>query len=242
MCIIAIQPKGIKIKENILRNCWEANNDGGGIMYVDKGEIIVQRELHNFSEFMRIKKQADKLGGNIILHFRIATSGGINEKNLHPFKINNSVYFCHNGILDINVPLNSPINDTQIFNNHFMKGLPYDFYKNTTIMQLLEYSIGDRNKFVFLDNTDQFHILNEGAGIWDEGAWYSNMSYKKYDYKHTGIKTKFIPNKYWEEDDDFCTCESCDELVSIDDIQYDEYFDIMICQKCKESIIEYSLK
>ena len=123
-----------------------------------------------------------------------------------------------------------------------MKGLPYDFYKNNTIMQLLEYSIGDRNKFVFLDNSGEFHILNEGAGIWDEGVWYSNMSYKKYDNRITTNKTKFVPNKYWDDADDLCTCESCDEIVSIDEIQYDEYFDIMICQKCKESIIEYSLK
>ena len=242
MCIIAIQPTGTKIKESILRNCWESNNDGAGIMYVDNGKIIVKRELHNFSEFMRIKKQADKTGGNIILHFRIATSGGINEKNLHPFKINESVYFCHNGILDIDVPLNSPINDTQIFNNYYMKGLPYDFYKNTTIMQLLEYSIGERNKFVFLDNTGEFYILNEGAGTWDEGAWYSNLSYKKYNTTDMISKSKYVPYSNWDEGDDLCTCESCDEIVNIEEIEYDEYFDIMICQKCKESLLEYSVK
>jgi glutamine amidotransferase len=242
MCIIAIQPKGIKIKENILRTCWDANNDGAGIMYVDNGKIIVQRELHDFSEFMRLKKHADKINGNIILHFRIATSGGINEKNLHPFKVNEHVYFCHNGILDIDVPANSPINDTQIFNNYFMKGLPTDFCNNSATMQLLEYSIGDRNKFVFLDSSGEFHILNEGAGMWDEGVWYSNLSYKKYDYKNVHEKSNYVPNKYWDDADDLCTCESCDEIVSIDEIEYDEYFDIMICRKCKDSILEYSLK
>lgn len=242
MCIIAIQPTGTKIKENILRTCWDANNDGAGIMYVDNGKIIVQRELHNFNEFMRIKRNADKIGGNIVLHFRIATSGGINEKNLHPFKINESVYFCHNGILDINVPINSPINDTQIFNNYFMKGLPTQFYNNNAIMQLLEYSIGERNKFVFLDNTGQFHILNERAGIWDEGAWYSNQSYKKYDYKNTYSKKKTNMSNLWDDVGDLCACESCDEIVNSCDIEYDNYFDIMLCKKCKESITDYSIK
>ena len=246
MCIIAIQPKGIKIKENILRNCWESNNDGAGIMYVENNKIIVQRELHDFNEFMRIKRNADKTNGNIVIHFRIATSGGINEKNLHPFKVNESVYFCHNGILDIDVPANSPINDTQIFNNYFMKGLPVDFVNNSSTMQLLEYSIGTRNKFVFLDITGQFHILNERAGRWDNGIWYSNDSYKRDIYSNYPKFSKNAPFDALDidedEDTDFCVCESCDDIVNVDDIQYDNYFDIMICKKCKDSILEYSLK
>lgn len=245
MCIIAIQPIGTKIKENILRNCWESNNDGAGIMYVENGKIIVQRELHNFNEFMRIKRNADRIGGNIVIHFRIATSGGINEKNLHPFKINESIYFCHNGILDIDVPINSPINDTQIFNNYFMKGLPVDFVNNNAIMQLLEYSIGDRNKFVFLDSSGQFHVLNERAGKWDNGIWYSNESYKRYPtygYSKYNKKSIFEPIEEELETTEFCVCESCDDIVDINDIKYDNYFDIMICENCKESILDSQLK
>ncbi len=75
MCIIAIQPMGVKIKENILKNCWDSNNDGAGIMYVENGKIIVQREMHSFSDFMKLKRHADKQNSNIVMHFRIATSG-----------------------------------------------------------------------------------------------------------------------------------------------------------------------
>ncbi len=45
MCIIAIQPIGVKIKESILKNCWHANKDGAGIMYVENGKIIVNKDV-----------------------------------------------------------------------------------------------------------------------------------------------------------------------------------------------------
>ena len=244
MCIIAIQPQGVKIKENILKNCWDANNDGVGIMYSDNGKIIVNREMHSFNEFMKLKKQADKLNTNIVIHFRIATSGGVNEHNCHPFKVNDNVYFCHNGILDIKVPTDSKINDTQIFNNAFMRGLDANFVQNDTIMQLLEYSIGNRNKFVFLDSQGQFYILNENAGTWDSGAWFSNNSYKSSPYQY------YKPNKKWntkpfseivsniDDNEELMECESCNELHFIDNMVHDNYFDMLLCKSCNEYCVD----
>jgi hypothetical protein len=67
MCIIAIQPMGVKIKESTLKNCWDANKDGAGIMYVENGKIIVNKEMHSFSEFMKLKKHADKENLHVIV-------------------------------------------------------------------------------------------------------------------------------------------------------------------------------
>ena len=228
-----------------MRNCWDANNDGVGIMYSDNGKIIVNREMHSFNEFMKLKKQADKLNTNIVIHFRIATSGGVNEHNCHPFRVNNNLYFCHNGILDIKVPLDSKINDTQIFNNAFMKGLPTNFVKDNTIMSLLEYSIGNRNKFVFLDNEGQFYILNESAGKWDNGAWFSNDSYKDSPYRNYKTTKKWGKSTFSEllsEDDEMknelIMCESCNEVHFAEDIVHDKYFDLMLCKGCNEYCVD----
>ena len=242
MCIIAIQPLGVKIKESVLKNCWDANKDGAGIMYVDNGKIIVNKEMHSFNEFMKLKKHADKVHSNIVMHFRIATSGGINDHNCHPFKINNDLYFCHNGILDIDVPKNSNINDTQIFNNSFMKGLPNNFVQNDTIMSLLEYTIGIRNKFVFMDVSGQFYILNENVGKWDNGAWYSNESYKRQSFTYYPKKWDFYAkdkkdNSYSIEDE-LEMCESCNEMHLIDDMVHDNYFDMLLCQDCNKFVLE----
>ena len=243
MCIIAIQPLGVKIKESTLKNCWDANKDGAGIMYVENGKLIVNKVMQSFQEFMKVKKHADKMGCNIVMHFRIATSGGINERNCHPFKVNNDLYFCHNGILDIDVPLNSTINDTQIFNNSFMRGLPDNFVQNDTIMNLIEFTIGNRNKFVFMDASGQFYILNENAGTWDNGAWFSNNSYKSSPYQYnTGAKwhkgKKYSYPYELEKTDELMQCESCNEIHLKDDMVHESYFDMMLCSDCYQFCIE----
>ena len=183
MCVIAIQPRGIQISKEHLENCWDNNNHGAGIMYAVNGKVIVKKEMKSFDAFYSHIVEASAHDTSVVIHFRIATSGGINDYNCHPFKVHKNLYFCHNGILDIDVPKGSKENDTQIFNNGLMKPLPYNFYKNNAIMNVLEFTIGSGNKFVFLDDAGDFFILNEKAGEWSEdGAWFSNTSYKRSSY------------------------------------------------------------
>ena len=79
-----------------------------------------------------------------------------------------------------------------------MKPLPYNFYKNNAIMNVLEYTIGNGNKFVFLDDKGDFYILNEKAGEWSEdGAWFSNTSYKRSAYSYYG---KYSSYNDWADD------------------------------------------
>lgn len=220
MCIIAIQPKNEIISEQTLANCWDNNNDGAGIMYAIDGKIIVHKELHSFDKFLSYKKQVDKLNVNIVLHFRISTSGMIDKNNIHPFKVNENLYFCHNGILDINVPIGSKINDTQIYNNVFMKGMNPRFIYNESTRNLIQYSI-NKNKFVFLDNKGEFFILNEQLGTWDENKWFSNDSYL-YSYNYKSGKN------YGYFDSLECECCSCKN----NELKYSKEWDIMICPSC----------
>lgn len=197
MCVIAIQPRGNRISRQELKNCWDNNSHGAGLMYSDNGKIIVNKEMSSFDKFMTYVEEASKHDSAVVIHFRIATSGGINDYNCHPFRVHKNLYFCHNGILDIDVPVGSKENDTQIFNNNLMKPLPYNFYKNNAIMNVLEYTIGSGNKFVFLDDKGDYYILNEQAGEWSEnGAWFSNTSYKREKVVYSK------PYKYsaWEDD------------------------------------------
>jgi predicted glutamine amidotransferase len=229
MCIIAIQPIGKKIKDSTLRNCWDNNNDGAGIMYAMDGKVIVHKELYSFEKFLAHKKQIDKLGVNIVLHFRISTSGMIDKNNIHPFKVNENLYFCHNGILDIHVPNDSKVNDTQIYNNVFLKGMHPKFIYNESTRNLIQYSIGQRNKFVFLDNKGQFFILNEQQGSWVDGVWYSNetysYSYKGYSYK--AKSTKIQPPTFEPAE-----CECCGCLHT--ELMYSTEWDMDICPSCIE--------
>lgn len=247
MCIIAIQTSGNFIGKKTLRNCWDNNGDGAGIMYANDGKIVVKKELDSFETFMQYKKEADKIGGNIIMHFRISTSAGINLNNIHPFKINSELQFCHNGILDIHVPKNSSINDTQIFNNTILRNLPKGFQHNHSIMQLIESRIGDRNKFVMLDNAGQYYIINEIAGTWDAGNWFSNTSYL-YSYSnvitsnyYTKDKTsKKAVNDFWSYNDiqttenEYSKCDCCYSTYNKHELIYDKYWNSFLCNECNK--------
>lgn len=259
MCIIAYAPKGIEISKEHLKNSWEGNSHGAGIMYAHQGKVIVKKEMTSFETFYNYYLEALELDVNIVMHFRISTSGGINLQNVHPFKVNKGLYFCHNGVLDITVPKDSPINDTQIFNNQLLKNLPDGFLFNDGIMSLIGYAIGT-SKFVFLDKYGNVKIVNERLGEWNEGAWFSNTSYKwsrsSYVSKYTG--SSYYRNRYdgwgttyadfdnddWYEDNnvgrypapavtkdyDYCPC--CSESVKISDLKYINDFNMEMCPKC----------
>jgi glutamine amidotransferase len=234
MCIIAIQPKGKKISDNILRNCWDNNNDGAGIMYAIDGKIIVHKELTSFDRFMKYKKSLDLLDMNIVFHFRISTSGKVDSNNIHPFKVNKELYFCHNGILNIEVPNDSLINDTQIYNNGILKNLPKGFEYNSGIMNLIRFSIGAKNKFVFLDNKGDFFIINEEAGTWDGEIWYSNSTYE-YSYSSSYSYTKkgyspFTEFDAWEP----IECEACTCRSYGNNLNYNTEWDMYLCNTCND--------
>jgi len=268
MCVIAIQPKGNIISKQELKNCWDRNGHGGGLMYANNKKIIVKKEMESFEKFYKQITEASQYDSAVVIHFRIATSGGINEYNCHPFKIHKNLYFCHNGILDIDVPKGSKENDTQIFNNNLMKPLPYNFYKNQAIMNLIEQAIGSGNKFAFLDDNGDYFILNEEAGEWSEdGAWFSNTSYKTpkptynrgyyggwaddwYDTTVSNSKTTYKYNKdefdvekvSKKDEYDYSVCDCCGDWKEIEDVQYNREWDCYICGDCEYQMYAEDVK
>lgn len=186
MCIIAYSPAGVEISKQKLENCWSTNDDGAGIMYSVDNKIIVKKEMTNFETFYEYYKEALEANTNVVMHFRISTSGGVNELNCHPFRVHKGLWFCHNGVLSVEVPKDSKINDTQIFNEKYLKPLPEDFIKQKHVLDLIELAIGSYNKFVFLDSDGNVAIVNEKAGNWNEGAWFSNYTYNTSSYYKGG--------------------------------------------------------
>jgi len=251
MCIIAVQPKGKRLSKEILENCWKRNSHGAGMMYAHKEKIVVVKELKSFDKFYsEYKFVSEMLDTNIVLHFRIATSAGINERNIHPFKISDEAFFCHNGILDIEVPFNSKDNDTRIYNNAILKELPKDFYNNYAMLKLIEMSIGEYNKFVILDKTGQFHIINEQAGEWHDGFWFSNSSYKAYKQPKTSYFTDIKDSYYhpretafvdgeWDFDEvvERYKCDDCHEEYKSTELSYIQEYEAILCNDC-ESIYQ----
>jgi hypothetical protein len=104
--------------------------------------------------------------------------------------------------LDIEVPKNSEINDTQIFIKKFMKEIKAkDLMHNKSIQNLIAETISSRNKFVLLDNRGYYKIINEKAGHWKNNVWFSNYSYEAYS-TFTKYEKKSSKNYLWYDEDD----------------------------------------
>lgn len=181
MCIAILNTKGTTLKKEILRNCWENNGDGAGLLFInDDKQLETFKEMKSFDNFYKKYQEVRKLYGkrNIVLHFRISTHGRVNETNCHPFLVDDHVGFVHNGMI-YDVPTNPDYSDTYMFNELVLKEFKQGFHKNDLLLDIIADFIGNGSKLVFLDVEDNWTIVNEEAGHWNLGCWFSNSSYKQ---------------------------------------------------------------
>ena len=179
MCIAIYKPEDKIIPKKTLIECYDSNPDGAGFMYAENKKLHIEKGFFSFKSFYNAYRiHAHK---KAVLHFRIKTHGKIDTTNCHPFSVNNSIGFVHNGI--INGFGDSNHSDTIGFNHGVLQPL-VNKWGNLALFQdplkdLIESRIG-YSKLIFLDRHGNHNIFNESKGVWDEGVWYSNNSYKPY--------------------------------------------------------------
>jgi predicted glutamine amidotransferase len=185
MCIAILNTKkGGRLPKNQIQNSWDNNDMGSGLLWNKDGKLNVFKS-YDYDEYLEKynKLRDDKSIGNIVLHFRIATSGYNGEHNLHPFLVNDDLGFVHNGV--IKGLGNKKFSDTYEFND-MLKKYKHNFLNCEVSKFFISEYIG-YSKLIFLDNKDKYVIINEELGKWSSGNWYSNDSYKQYnDYKYYG--------------------------------------------------------
>lgn len=184
MCIAIFKPKGKIVPMDYLRTAFENNSDGAGFLAHDE-QLIARKGFFSFQDFWDAYSAYEK--DTCVLHFRIRTSGLRDEKNCHPFLVNENLGFVHNGVIQINRP-KEEFSDTWYFNiliQHFVHSVPSAWSKDK--FKSLFYRLSDKrfkgvslgsSKFIFLDSQGSHAIFNERAGMWENGIWYSNASYK----------------------------------------------------------------
>jgi hypothetical protein len=129
-----------------------------------------------------------------LIHFRIATHGTIDEYNCHPFQINKTQAFIHNGIIP-NMPNDGKLDlrsDTRIFKDNVLRKLPQGWETNPAIKVLIESAIG-MSKLCVLNIDNTFQIYKEASGHWKDDVWYSN---KSYEYQQPIVHASYNRN-YW---------------------------------------------
>ena len=183
MCLLINQPKNTaRIDTGKLSTAYDSNPDGVGFAYGDgkRVHILKFRDLKSFlSEYKKTHKTHGKKS-DFVLHFRWKTHG-MNKGtfNVHPFEVNNSLAFAHNGVIH-KVDDDKKLSDTQVFNRDILRPLKLKSDINPVIVKLLAEYIGTGNKLAFVNKYGESKIVNESAGHWNGGAWYSNHSYESY--------------------------------------------------------------
>lgn len=225
MCI-AILNTGKALPKEYLKNSWENNNQGAGMLY-NLGGKLTTFKTYDKKEFMNhYYKIRAQIKGNIVLHFRIATSGYEKYTNLHPFLVNENLGFVHNGI--ISGLGNKQHSDTYQFND-MLKKFKHDFLTCEQTKFFIADYIGS-SKLVFLDSKDRYTIINESMGHWVDGDWFSNDSYLLdmdfYYYGNKKVNKKDYTTTDW--DFDYLKKEEPKYLSSFinateDNISYIEY-------------------
>lgn len=199
MCICALKPEGKTISKESLQACYNNNKDGAGFMYSEDNKLIIKKGYFSFDEFYRDYKPIEDK--KVVLHFRIKTHGDVNKDNCHPFQVSNNMAFVHNGIINIEED-HKEFSDTWHFNEKIIKPMYKDnqgFLKKLYMKKLITDFVGN-SKLIFMNNKGITHIINSTKGIWEDGVWYSNSSYKPRPVVHQ-IPSKFSNTpKYIEGD------------------------------------------
>lgn len=255
MCICILKTKDGKITEERLKQASIANSDGWGLLFNIDDFLIYKKNNTNIDEF---DKYYNSVCGNIIIHFRTASSSGFGKEYCHPFFANKNLAFVHNGNL---FHFSSAFKDTNRkdkkidtirFNEQILQKLPENFLDNEEIFNTLNtYCKDQMSKMIFMNNQGKIWIINEEHGEWKDGCWYSNRGmnnyagygysgayeYNKGDIRHKGgLSTiQMFSEKQKKE---WFRCNCCNGWYKIKN-EYNVYDSNEVCNSC---VLYYNLK
>lgn len=177
MCLIIYGQGDREVRRDVFESAFTDNSDGIGIMVAGEAKRFYgKRCLRRAWSYMQ---QVNRWGLPFGVHFRFATHGNVDSTNVHPFRAPDSdVLVMHNGVIHHAKPRNG-MSDTAAYIYDEMAAAPRVTHEG--YYRAIEEDIGYWNKFLVMDDTGEFRILNEWAGDWIAGLWYS-QTYSLPDY------------------------------------------------------------
>jgi glutamine amidotransferase len=178
MCIIISNEAGKIIPKDHLVQSFEHNDDGAGFAWAENDELHIEKGFMTFADFWNAYEPHQ--GKASVVHFRITTHGDTDVANTHPFLVGKNLAFAHNGIINAIQRPDITKSDTYWFNQKILVPIykrDSRFIFKEPFKELIKEYIG-YSKLVFLNNKGHSTIINEDKGVWDNGIWYSNTSYK----------------------------------------------------------------
>ena len=200
MCVAIYKPCGVDAPSGeTLRLCWTRNPHGAGYAFRrDDGKVEWVKGFMTFESFMAcFENIANVRDKDMMIHFRIGTSGGNTPGNTHPFPITEDVallkstcgiadeVMMHNGVLSIK-ERSEDISDTM-----------------ELAIRIAEAGCGAKSAFGLLSGlvgADKlFAFTKDGGhsmlGAWSEidGVYFSNLNWKNRIVKWAGLTSLYPP-------------------------------------------------
>jgi hypothetical protein len=211
MCLLIVKPAGVSIPKQELIHASFANPHGAGIAWSDgkKTRIAKNAKWDGYDIVQALEPLHDKPA---LIHFRYATHGSQNDANAHPFSLPAGYVAAHNGIIH-GIKCGEDESDTRAFLRQYVAPtlqlwgkFPKGSIENLATLH------GPGNKIAFLAPSGDYSITNEGAGFWDNGAWFSNANHRcisSYD-EMDGEKPEIIDVR----DTNSLRCDYCGSLLA----------------------------
>lgn len=221
MCIAIFKPRKTAPDWSAYERAFKSNPDGWGFAAARDGKLIVRKGVTSFNNFKRKFKHFKNCPA--LVHFRIKTSGEINDKNCHPFMVTDQLAVIHNGMLDIEQSVDKNMSDTWHFVRQVLRPMSEGdpaFAWNLGASFLAEQFLGSGNKMVFLTADGQHTIWNSDLGhVAKDRHWYSNYSYtdgNRLTGKVVEVTSlqKSTSNPYWSNRNQYTryyTTPKCDD-------------------------------
>lgn len=211
---------------------WESNPDGAGFAFnTNDGRVRIVKGLMTwkdfYSTFKAYSNKYDFYKRGVLIHFRIATHGGVNPECTHPFPLSNdskmlqktdtmaSFAIIHNGKIDLtayDTYSKTKMSDTMIFVQKYLTKLASNakWFYNPDNMDLIHELIN--SKMAILNSRGEIRST-EGFTKDKDGNFYSNDTYKvpriRYTYTtptpsssttySSGSYTSSYCSNYWKE-------------------------------------------
>lgn len=190
MCIICIKKKDQEYDPRYIEKMYDmGNRDGFGMMWTEKVDGIARVRWVKSTGFPTQLKEIYKkyMDNDVAIHVRNATYGAKDVDNCHPYCVLDvdlghkiDLYMMHNGTIR-EVQVDKGMSDSFNFATKFLrpllaKGNNYKFIYDVDFQNFLAGIIGP-NKLVFLDNKNEFIIINSDLGSYHPtGCWVSTKS------------------------------------------------------------------
>lgn len=194
MCIIAYKKANTAMPtKKVLKECFENNPDGAGFMYRDNinSPIIIDKGYLNFKGLWKALryKVNDKM--EVVIHFRLGTSGEENKENCHPFPVSRNydklisldikvnMALAHNGVLLKYAEKESLFSDTQHFIAKTFSHISImGNWGSPIVKDYIKKVIGTDKIVIFKYNQE-----TELIGLWNEDRD-TNIHFSNYTYKY----------------------------------------------------------